>query len=68
MNVYEFFKFPTLGIISQFGNTLWAMYLHYIWQKNKQAVGANKQFLLTIKIDWTKISFGNLTSLGYSYK
>ena len=30
MNVHEFFKFFTLGSISQCGNT-WAMHLHYKW-------------------------------------
>ena len=28
MNVYEFFRFSTLGSISQYGNTSWAMHFH----------------------------------------
>ena len=68
MNVYQFFNFSSLGSISQDRNTSWAMHRHYISQEKKTSWQEKKQYSATIKINWTKISFYNLTSFAYFFK
>ena len=60
MNVYEFFKFSTLASICQYGNTLWAMHLHYIMTQ----LSEKETISYSYKINWTKIYFYYLTSLS----
>ena len=60
MNVYEFFKFSTLGSISQYGYISWAMDLHFIWLSWQ----GKKQFSTTIKTNWTKNSFLQLSFIS----
>ena len=67
MNVYEFFEFSTLGCISQYGHTSWAIFIFMIYDSAGRKRNNFQQLSKLIELKIISTTWPNYIT-AYSYK